>query len=178
MRKTYLAVIGFVLVLSFQNCSQAPQPGGKDVGAGEASAPTYNKYSVSSYSTLAVWDYVRSQYLDVNLQTGEMVSYAEAGQVRGETFCVPLAQMKELHQILNSAEVCEPIVNSQELAGQVCTMQYRYPYASLVDKSDEVRLGEKTNGCDVPIDLCGDKAQQLKNWTKSIVSNLSQMTCQ
>ncbi len=179
MRKSYLAVIGFVMLLSFQNCGKPPGNGSSssETPATISEAPAFNKLSIQSYTTLAVWDYLRSQYLDVNLQTGEMISFAEAGQIRGLTYCVAPARMDELRKILSAAEICEPLVRTSEVPGQVCTMQYRYPYASLVEKTGEMRLGEKTSGCDIPIDLCGEKAVLLKNWTKVIVSNLDLNLC-
>lgn len=169
-----LVIPAFFMILFFQNCGKAPIPQGDALHTGvvEANAPQYNKYSVDGYKTLSLWDVNTHRFLDLNLQTGEILAFEEAGQTTGSRYQLTEAQMTELRSILNSAEICEPIVKPEDLEGRVCTMQYHYPYATLMDQGEEVRLGEKTSGCDIPVDLCGTKAKDLKDWAVSTVSSL------
>jgi hypothetical protein len=166
----------FCLVLLFQNCGKAPSvtlDNGTTTNTGVSSgAQIYNKFSAESFSTLSLWDFVRNRYLDLDIKTGQVAAFEEAGQVRGESFTLPPERMTELHGILAGAEVCEPVVDDAVLKDQVCTMAYRYPYATLVERGEEVKLGEKTDGCDIPVDLCDSKAEQLQKWTRSVVEAL------
>lgn len=175
MKKRYalLGSCSLFLVLFFQNCGKPPASSENGTSAGVVgSTQQYNKFSVDSFTTVSVWDFMRNRYLDVDLKTGKVTAFEEAGQVTGESFQLSAEKLASLGEILTGAEVCEPIVNPADLEGRACNMAYRYPYVALVDKSDEVRLGEKTSSCDVPIDLCGDKAASLKSWSTSLVEGL------
>jgi hypothetical protein len=106
------------------------------------------------------------------MSTGQMTAFEEAGQVQGETYQLSSEKLSELQSIMQGSEVCEPILEAAHFEGRVCTMAYRYPYAVLFEKGLEIRLGEKNDGCDVAVDLCGAKADKLKAWTKSVVESL------
>lgn len=172
MKKKYsvLGALGFFLVLFFQNCGKAPNSdGGFPAGV---SAQQYNKYTAEGFSTLSMWDYVRNRFLDLNLETGEVIAFEEAGDVRGESFQLSAEKLSEVKAILQGAEICEPVINPEDREGRLCAMAYRYPYAVFMEQGEEVRLGEKADSCDIPIDLCGEKATQLQSWTKSYVESL------
>lgn len=173
MRKyTVLGSLALFLVMFFQNCGKPVSNSSQELAGISPSNQQYNKYAVEAPQTLSLWDYLHARFLDIDLATGQMVAYERGGQDRGETFQVPADKMTALRAIMSGAEICEPIFNEKDTEGRVCTMEYRYPYATLSGQGDEVRLGEKTNGCDVPTDLCGEKAQQLKDWSKSLIESL------
>jgi hypothetical protein len=170
---TMMGVASFFLVVFFQNCGKPPATTDSTSQVGvTTSNQQYNKYSAEGFSTLSLWDYLQNRYLDLNLKTGQMVAFEEGGQVAGQTYQLPADKLAEVQNLLKEAQVCEPVINPAELEGRVCTMAYRYPYAVLVEKGEEIRLGEKTDGCDVPVDLCGDQASQLQSWTRSVVEHL------
>lgn len=171
--KKYLVLCSvFMLIVSFQNCSKVGQTN-IDSSGNLIQGQQYNKYSVEPYPILSLWDYTRYQYLDLDLSTGHMEAFEEAGQVSGNTYCLKSSQLAEVQQILAGAEICEPIVYKASDAGNLaCTMNYRYPYAILTNSGEEVRLGEMTSGCDAPIDLCEVKAQDLRRWTENVVDHL------
>ena len=163
----------FVLVLFFQNCGKPPGVSESESAIGVvSSAQQYNKYSLVGFPTLSIWDYQKFRYLDLDLASGQMIAFEQNGQVRGETYQLPEAKLTEVRSLLEGAEVCEPLVNLEDREGRVCSMAYRYPYAILADKGEEIRLGEKTDGCDVPVDLCGDRATQLQSWSRSVIEAL------
>lgn len=169
-----LAVTGFFMIIFFQNCGKPPatiemeQPQAGIVSSNQQ----FNKYSVQEFSVLSLWDFHHNRFLDLNLESGQMIAYEQGGQVRGETFQLPSEKMVELDSILNSAEVCEPVINPQDREDRMCSMAYRYPYAILMDQGQEIRLGEKADSCDVPADICGDKAKQLQSWVAGVVNSL------
>lgn len=168
-----LGLFSLLLVLTFQNCGQAPNAWDtKSASAATPSNQQYNKYAVEGYSTLSLYDMVNHRFLDLNLSTGQVVAFEEAGQIRGETYQISDDKLAEVNSILSGAEICEPVIDPSELENRMCTMEYGYPYSILSDKADEVRLGERANGCDIPVDLCGDKAKQLRASVKSIVESL------
>lgn len=168
-----IAVTGFFLVLFFQNCGAPPANMDAETQAGlSPSGQQYNKYSVQEFPTLSLWDFNHNRFLDLDLQSGQMVAYEQGGQVRGETFQLRPQQIEELQSILDSAEICEPIIDPQDREGRMCSMAYRYPYAILLAQGEEVRLGEKADSCDLPVDLCGDKAKILQGWVTKTVNSL------
>ena len=168
-----LGLFSLLLVLTFQNCGQAPNAWDtKAAGAATPSNQQYNKYAVEGFSTLSLYDMANHRFLDLNLSNGQVVAFEEAGQVRGETYQISDEKLSEVNSILAGAEICEPVVDSRDLEDRMCTMEYGYPYSILSDRVEEVRLGERASGCDIPVDLCGDKAKQLRASVKSIVESL------
>lgn len=168
MSKFSVLVILVLMIASFQNCGKVQKA---DISSSSPSTNTqYNKFSVEEYKVLSLWDYKRMQYLDVDLRTGEIKVFEEAGQASGPTYQLKSEELAVAQATLASAQICEPVVRVE--TGEVCSMSYRYPYAILVDKGDEVRLGEMNTGCDIPIDLCDDKGAQLKSWSSHIVEHL------
>ena len=170
---TVLGSLGLFMIIFFQNCGKPPSSGNSQELTGINPAnQQYDKYAVGNPQTLSLWDFKQARFLDLDLATGKMVAFEQGGQVRGDTYQVSEAKMSELNSILANAEICEPIINEKSSEGRICTMEYRYPYATMMGQGDEVRLGEKTNGCDVPTDLCGSKADQLQAWSKALVESL------
>jgi len=170
---TVLVSLGLFMVMFFQNCGKPPTAGTAQELAGVTpSNQQYNKYAVGSPESLSLWDFIHARFLDLDLATGKMVAFEQGGQVRGESYQVPPEKMTELRSILSGAEICEPIISDKASEDQMCTMIYRYPYATMIGHGDEVRLGEVTNGCDLPTDLCAEKAAQLQTWSKALVESL------
>lgn len=170
---TVLAATGFFMVLFFQNCGKPPST--MDMEQAQAGivspAQNFNKYSASEFSVLSLWDFNHSRFLDLDRQSGRIVAYEQGGQVQGETFQLPPEKLSELERILDSAEVCEPIINPEDRQDQMCSMAYRYPYAILVEQGQEIRLGEKADSCDIPSDICGEKAKELQSWVSEVVNS-------
>lgn len=125
-----------------------------------------------------MWDYSEGRTLDVDVATGHVAVYLEYGNERDEDRCLNETQTQQLQQLLSQAEVCEPIVSADHYTDRNCAMNYRAPYAVLVAGADSMRLGEKTNGCDIPTDLCGENAQALQDFVQSTLAIVDQQVCQ
>lgn len=173
MRKLVVLIGVLSLIVSFQNC--APQNQSSPM-SGEAPA-TYEKYSALPADQVTFWDYEKYRYVDVDLASGMMSTFEKLGEERGEIYCMKSDELSQLHAILDSADVCEPVLE-QVQEGKVCTMLYSYPYASLKTSGSEIRLGERISGCDIPVDLCEEKASQFRNFVGSIVQNLEAHACE
>lgn len=172
MNKFSTLLVMVLLIASFQNCGkvqQADLASNKQNPGGEVTQ--YNKFSTSGYGVLSVWDYKRLQYLDIDLKSGEIRIFEEAGSAVGNTMQLKSEELAVAQATLAQAQVCEPVPQIQSPA-ENCNMMYRYPYAILVNRSDEVRLGEMTSGCDVAIDLCENKGREMKQWSSRIVEHL------
>lgn len=173
MRKLVVLIGVLSLIVSFQNC--APQNSLNQM-SGEAPA-TYEKYSALPADQVTFWDYAKYRYIDVDLNSGMMSTFEKLGEERGEIYCMKKDELAQLHSILDSADVCEPVLE-QVQEGKVCTMLYSYPYASLKTSGNEIRLGETMSGCDVPVDLCEEKAFQFRNFVSSILQTLEAHACE
>jgi len=180
--KKYLGIVVVgVLLISFQNCRQVNcDPNGKncEAAAGKPQQEIqYEKTKVEGFTKLVVWDYQRNQFLDLDLKTGELTAFEQAGSVRGSKYCLNSTDTKRVNEILIGSEICKPLDNLSSNPETVCAQVYKYPYASLVNSRDEIHLGEKTDGCQIPTDLCGSKAQELLQFTTGIVVNLDKLVC-
>lgn len=187
MKKYALAAVVTVVFISFQNCAPNKANSPTSEAGPEKAETQFNKVSASDFSVLSLWDsgcdegcthdqvvQAQPRYLDINLSNGLMESVPLDRSLPHEKFCISSLKLDELRSILAGADVCDPVIPAGYFSGRVCSMSYTNPYALLkVDASEVVPLGEKTSGCDIPTDLCGDKAQQLRLWRNSIVSNLS-----
>lgn len=176
--KKYIALATVMLIIvSFQNCAKrnvALDSSADSSALGIAMDVTPAK----NLNKLVLWNPDKQQYLDVSLETGKMVAFEEFGQVRGDKYCLSQSELSELQTILQNSSICEPKVSFEASKDQVCTEIYKYPYISLVQGSREFRLGEMNSGCDKPVDLCGDKAGMLKNFSTAILRNLESRVCQ
>lgn len=131
----------------------------------------------ADFNKLVMWNNDKQQMVDTDLKTGEMWVFEEYGNTRGNRYCLSATELYELQTILKNSSVCVPTVDFDKAKNQVCTMNYEFPYASLMNEKDEFRLGEKNNGCDEPADLCGDRGPMLKNYIASILAQLSSKPC-
>lgn len=179
--KKFSVLLGlFILIVSFQNCAQRRV----DLEQSDTSGLPSNKSTgeviempITEVKKVVLWDSSGMQFLDLDLSNGRMTAFEEGGTVLGKNYCLSSNELSEVKTILLNASVCEPRLDPQ-LKDQVCTMLYQYPYASIDTGKNEYRLGEMTSGCDLPTDLCGDKASMLKNFVSSVISTLPNKSCQ
>lgn len=183
-KKLVFFIATFLIIVSFQNCGQAPQISNSESSESKTSTDgSYNKYSTEGVESLVMWDFQRQQFLDLNLNSGKVLPFEQYGSEVAKATeqvdkCASPEDLQRLQQILQESIICEPVVQADQLKDKVCTMVYEYPYASLVGGGDEVKLGERTSGCDQPVDLCGDKATLLKQFVTSFIQNLDSKNCQ
>lgn len=178
MKKWWIALFSFVLILSFQNCQKAnwnPESGssGSDAGASE----DFDKIAAVDFPILQMWDYAKGRTFDVDVATGHIGVYLEYGNQRDEDRCLTEAQRQELQALVADAEVCRPVNSPEQFLNRNCSQEYRAPYAVLVAGAENLRLGEKTNGCDVPTDLCGAKANVLQDFVRKTLAIVDQQKC-
>lgn len=176
MKKWTLVLGSFILMIFFQNCQQSDLQG----ASVEDSAPLltdYRKTSASGFKVVQFSDHARGKSFELDVISGRAVVYRDDGGARDADLCLLEAERQEIQRLLAASEVCEPVLPTDHFANKQCTMIYKYPYASLVDGNHEVRLGEKTNGCDVPVDLCGAQSQALQDFVQHVVTNAGQRTC-
>lgn len=175
LMKKYSVLVSLAafLVIFFQNCGKPPgiDSNNESVGVGPSNQQ-FNKYEVGKFSTISLWDFLKSRFLDVNIDSGVITAYEQGGQVQGANFQLPQDKLNDLKAILTGAEICEPLEEEKSSEAMMCTMVYTYPYATLISNQDQVKLGEKTNGCDTPVDLCGKKAEALQAWARAVVESL------
>jgi hypothetical protein len=173
MRKyTVLGSLALFMIIFFQNCGKPPADSASQELAGVTRNQQYSKYSVGNFQTLSMWDFIHARFLDLDMASGKISAFDPGGNPTGQSYQLSAEQSSKLQSILSGAEVCLPVPEDKASEDQMCTMVYRYPYATMIGQGQEVRLGEETNGCDAPVDLCGDKAKQLQAWSKSLVESL------
>jgi hypothetical protein len=181
MKQLSFLVGVFVLVISFQNCSQH----NANLSESESSLNPQKKGESNIIETpiyevkkLVLWNSSKMQFLDLDVSTGKMTAFEEGGTVLGDQYCLSANELSEVKTILLNSSVCETALDYEQMKDQVCTMLYKYPYASIDTGKNEFRLGEQTSGCDIPADLCGDKSQMLKNFVAMVINTLPQKSCQ
>lgn len=174
MKKWLVVLSSFVLVVSYQNCAQ--NPGLQDVPE-EANVARYEKYSTESVTSATLWDNKSQRLLDLDLTNGKIEGFEEYGNKPGQLYCLRDGELESLNNFLKSAEVCEPVLETQTDDDVMCSTVYKYPYAALLFSKDEVRLGESMSGCDVPTDLCGDKAAKFKNFVSCVIDKIDERGC-
>ena len=177
MKKWTWAITITLLILSFQNCQKSNL-----VTNDNGSTPTpaeFQKSLASVYPTLQLWDYQQGFTYDININSGRIEVYSSFGNNRETDLCLTDALKNQVQNLISGAQICVPDIPAEQFVGKECSMSYEYPYAILVNGADTVRLGEKTNGCDVPTNLCGDQqAQALKDFSQTVLSSVAQLPCQ
>ena len=176
--KMWTWVIAICLIIfSFQNCQKSNL---STTDAGKAATPAeFQKSLASVYPVVQLWDYQQGNTYDVDIQTGRIAVYSNFGNNRETDLCLSEAQKNQVQVLIKDAQICIPDIPAEQFVGKDCSMSYEYPYAILVNGADSVRLGEKTNGCDVPTDICGDaQAQAMKDFSQTVLSSVAQLSCQ
>lgn len=198
MKKWVMAVAMGGLIVSFQNCSpsqlgetgsldassqQNPVTGARisdlvpskavaieipnspivDSGVGAAYSKAINSFN--SYSLI------------LNPQTGVINALRGNGEVDSAIeFCLNSQQIAELEYLLENARLYNDLDKSQE-PDQICTMDYRYPYAKLYFDDQKVSLGEKFSGCHIGADLEKTSSLKLKSFLGDLLTNLAGSKC-
>ena len=192
MKKYAWLGVACIVFVTFQNCAPAPQSGVQTDSSNLKTETTFNKVLADNFSTLSLWDsgcderctlaelqQSQPKYIDIVIQSnnpkkiGFLQTWPLDIRLLQSKYCLVQERLDALLAILAGAEVCEPVLPDHYFDGRVCTMNYTNPYAILkFDQQQQMTLGEKTSGCDIPVDLCGDKAAQLKTWRSTIIGHL------
>lgn len=173
MRQYFIAAAMLVVMMAFQNCGKA---GDTAFTSGDLSSTApMNKIRADQFSSLVMTDASTAEFLEVNLNNGLINAYDDRGIATGERYCLGERDRLQLDELLKGADVCEPVAQPD---GENCMMVYQYPYASLKSASQEIRLGEKRHGCEIPVDLCGERAAQLKSLVQGLLSRKAGMACE
>ena len=181
MRKIGAIFVFTILVLSFQNCSQ---PGLNPTGEQASQYPnspqkialdTAEQMIVINNSNLSG---LSDEAYSIDLSNGMVIpgSLEGVGTPSSKSFCATQEQLEELKVLLSSSEVCVPPVKVLD-ENQICTLEYQYPYATLVSDKLELKLGEKKGGCDQEIDLCGQQKELLRGWISHLLTQLKSQAC-
>lgn len=174
MRPYFIAGSILAVMMAFQNCAKTSDL--VDVSSGQViESSDMNKIRADQFGSLVLTDIENARSLDVDLANGEVRSFDMRGVSTGDRYCMGEQDREQLVEILSAAEVCEPLNEAPPEAA--CTTVYEFPYAQLRNASQSVNLGEKRSGCDIPVDLCGAKATQLKNLTVALLSRVEHMSC-
>lgn len=197
MKRYVFAGCAFCLVIGFQNCS--PQKL-SDVNASDSlNNPTEvvpsEKIDVSQTEILEIPEspYLEAQlqkdiqqvqpdatfashHLEIDVKTGVIHVLDQSDEiVIGVQYCLSSGEVAELRAILDSSKICE---EKAEVAGQVCTMNYTFPYATLLFSNSELALGESTSGCHKGPDLCGEQKDLLQGFLAHVQNQLSSKKCE
>ncbi|PWU12837.1 MAG: hypothetical protein C5B49_15555 [Bdellovibrio sp.] len=167
LRLTFGAGIVLVLLAGFQNCAQSV--GGMVTDSTPVSALD-NKISASQFRELIMNDLNNNRTIDLDIDSGVAVD-----ESNNHRYCLPLSERDALSQILGQAEVCEPIQHASP--SQQCSAEYVFPYAQLRSSGLAVNLGEKRDGCESPIDLCGESSTALKSFIIAALSRIETLDC-
>lgn len=167
-----------LLIFSFQNCQKAALVANDASGTPAVSNDvSYEKAAVNPLTVFQMWDYQSGKTYDLDVNTGRIQAYNDFGSTPMGESCLNGELRLELEAILNNSEVCAPQYPVGYFQDRICTQNYRYPYAVLIQGSERIPLGELTSGCDVATDLCGDKAQTLQKYVQKVLPLIPQMSC-
>jgi hypothetical protein len=197
MKRYVFAGFAFCLVIGFQNCS--PQKL-SDVNTSNslnnpAEITPSEKIDVSQTEILEVPEsaYLEAQlqgdiqqlkpsstfathHLEIDVKTGVIHVLDQNNDIlSGVQYCLSASEVAELRTILDSSNICE---EKAEVEGQLCTMNYTYPYATLHLPNSELALGESTSGCHKGPDLCGEQRDMLQGFLAHVQNQLSSKKCE
>ena len=183
--------VGFIAafaLISFQNCARTSSAA-RD--SQSISSVQYVKTDASLYSLLKVdeialqpasltADQIRQQktsplrVLEIDLEKGTLYIIPRDGDGPGEMYSLDADDQTNLKDMLAEAQICEPVVpvSRAEIA---CTAEYVFPYVELSHDEVVKKLGEKTSGCQVPVDLCDDKGAAFKQYLRDLIDKTASM---
>ncbi len=93
-------------------------------------------------------------------------------------FCLQEVERRELTNLLNIMQLCEPqMASDEDLLNNKCDLKYKMPYAKFLFEREVFNLGEKTSECSHSYDICGDHAISFKNFIRKIIINLKNKKC-
>lgn len=180
-RKTLITAAVFcVTLLWFQNCGQVSKDNmltdENNVFEGSRAIDTENlKMLEHQFTTTEAQDRGGGRIVEVPVQNELLIDLVQGTysfKNSSDKFCLSEEDKSELNQILSGANICEKRAES----GQVCTMEYALPYAVLKFDNDEIRLGEKTSGCE-SLDLCEAYPAVLKGYLADLKNNSASRVC-
>lgn len=183
MNKKAFAIFAFlILIFSFQNCSQNSNLKNLSKTEDENKKEYPNVVVPADTEFLIITnDLEKSGIVAENFKLDVQRGVAEIenpqSKEKGESYCLTEDQQEELQSILEQSQVCYPEHKEVEDDDRVCTMEYKYPYATLLAPYFEVKLGETSSGCDKPIDLCEEKSDMLKGFVSYLLKNLKKQAC-
>lgn len=177
----------FVLLFSFQNCQKTAFQDEVNSQSIVSDKVDLKDESVESINFLIedVQNVVQSGHtyqvkyfkkLQVDLQSGIILETSDINQ-ETDQYCLTANLKDELFNILNSSQVCttQPELPPDTMCTQVMKMQY----AELITSKQQFNLGSASNGCGSnAIDLCGDSAALLKNFSESLKKEYKNLACQ
>lgn len=120
-----------------------------------------------------------THHLEIDVKTGviHVIEENSGDSISGIKYCLNSQDLYTLGSILAASKICEEKIPAQN-SSQVCTMEYKYPYAKLhILNSEPVALGEVFNACSSGFDLCGDRKNQLQTFLGQVQSSLTAMKC-
>lgn len=174
MKQYFVVAAMLAVMMSFQNCGKAGTAGLSGSEDPNSLTPVV-KIKADEFSSLVMTDSSSATFWDIDLTSGQIHGFDDRGIATGAHHCLGERDRLQLDELLKTAEVCQPV--SQVPQGENCTMIYQYPYAQLKSAGREVNLGEKRNGCEIPVDICGAQAGQLKSLVASLLTRVESMSC-
>lgn len=186
-----LAVSGFILLISFQNCQKPPHPD-EIAGQNLYSSGTVNKVDLNqesvqtanfmvpdlksvTHSSGNVYQVKYNKILNIDLASGAITETSDYDS-SSRSFCLSDDMKDELVSLLKSSQVCQ--MGRQSAAGQVCDQSVRVAYAEIVTDREQYNLGWASDGCgNNSVDLCADQATHLKAYIQALNSQYESMSC-
>lgn len=169
-RISYIAA-GAVLLGSFavfQNCGKTSNNSTETIQGDPFIRSDADAYSVLKINEMGMGNGER--FLKIDLEKETIFISDREDFSSGTSHPLPEEDKTALENILDEAQLCEPapVANPDD---RICTMQYVFPYVELMHGSIVKKLGEKSNGCATPTDLCDGKATELKSLLQKILDD-------
>lgn len=177
-----IGIVVALIGLSFQNCAKGSAGASNEENLEahfvRSDAKGFSVLHVNEQAVLNSQDDVgaslnkssENRYFKIDLNLSSIQLTDRRGNSVGSAVSLSNEDRDNLTNLLNDAEICEP-VNTQS-SSVACTMIYTYPYVELVNGSEIKKLGERSNGCDPGIDLCDQKNKDLKIYLKDILDKI------
>ena len=178
-----LTIVSVSIILSYQNCAAPRSVTSTSTDKPDGSQPPEkvmlsNDFNLvdfyvrpfleETHLTVDANDYEAIARLDPTLKKLWVFSANEVQQI----FCLDNEDVQAIRTIITQTEYCK----YPELSDRVCTMVYKFPHTVVYYDTENLRLGEKSNGCASYIDACDlpNYQAQIVQWTNSI----SQKVCE
>jgi hypothetical protein len=183
------AVVGLVVLVSFQNCQKAPYQDeinsiSKNVSPASASKVNLSEQRVDQVHFLSsgpqtvtnngkTYSLIVNTTQQIELSSGKILVSSEAS-ADVQIYCLTDALKNELLNIVKTSSVCRSSGSSAEL----CTQALKSPYARVITSGDQFDLGSSSDGCGSnSVDLCEDQPALLKGFAANLKAKLSTLVC-
>ena len=200
MKRYVFAGFAFCLVIGFQNCSKNnfTDMNTTDALGNPMIATPIEKLDVSQTETVEIPEssFLESKlqadilqakstsnfsthHLEIDVKTGviHVIEDSSGESIPSIQYCLNNRDLYSLNSILSASKICEEKIPAKN-TNQVCTMQYKFPYAKLhISNSEPVALGEVFNACSSGFDLCGEQKDQLQAFLGQVQTNLTNLKC-